>query len=61
MKVYNAIDRFRPEVLCGWDLTDGAIPELMPAAKMIVRHAFERDPGWWQAAWQMSGDVATQL
>ena len=63
MKVYNAIDQIPPGsvVWMGFDFDAGAIPELMPAAKMIVRHAFERDLRMVVGGmWQMSGDVATQ-
>lgn len=63
MKVYNAIDNIPSGsiIWMGFDFDAGAIPELMPAAKMVVRQAFQKDLRIVAGGmWQMSGDVATQ-
>lgn len=63
MKVYKAIDSIPKGsiVWLGFDFDAGAIPELMPAAKMVVRQAFQKDLRIVAGGmWQMSGDVATQ-
>jgi hypothetical protein len=63
MKVYNAIAAL-PEtsiIWMGFEFDAGAIPELMPAAKMVIREAFDRNLKIVAGGmWQMAGDVTNQ-
>lgn len=62
-KVYDAINSI-PEgsvVWLGFEFDAGAIPELMPAAKLVIRQGWERNLRFvCGGMWQMSGDLIKQ-
>ncbi|QUL98963.1 MAG: hypothetical protein IMF26_02510 [Candidatus Fermentithermobacillus carboniphilus] len=61
-KVYDAIDRLPPGsiVWLGFEFDAGGIPELMPAARAIIRHGFQKDIRFvCGGMWTMAGDMAT--
>ncbi len=62
-KVHNAISALPSGsiVWMGFEFDAGAVPELMPAAKMVIRDAFDKDLRIVAGGmWQMAGDMGTQ-
>jgi len=62
-KVHNAISGL-PEgsvIWMGFEFDAGAVPELLPAAKMVIREAFNKDLRIVAGGmWQMAGDMCNQ-
>lgn len=62
-KVHNAISGLPSGSIMwmGFEFDAGAVPELLPAAKMVIREAFDRGLRIVAGGmWQMAGDMCTQ-
>lgn len=60
-KVYDYIESLPPGsiVYLGFDFSAGGIPELMPAAKSVIRQGFKKDLRFVAVGmWEMAGDMA---
>lgn len=63
VKVHDAISGLPSGSILwmGFEFDAGAVPELMPAAEMVIRDAFDRDLRIVSGGmWQMAGDLAMQ-